>query len=57
MHGYLPDDPTMASTLIAAGPGLTRRGSLGRVDMRAIAPSLGRILGVRSPDWKVPPAF
>jgi predicted AlkP superfamily pyrophosphatase or phosphodiesterase len=57
MHGYLPDDPAMASTLIVASPSLARHGSLGRIDMRAIAPSLGRILGVRSAGWTVPPAF
>jgi predicted AlkP superfamily pyrophosphatase or phosphodiesterase len=57
MHGYLPDDPAMRSTLIVAGPSLARHGSLGLVDMRSIAPSLGRILGVRSPAWELLPSF
>jgi hypothetical protein len=57
MHGYLPDDPAMRSTLIVTGPALQRHGSLGLVDMRSIAPSLGRILGVRSPAWMIPPSF
>ncbi len=57
MHGYLPDLPEMRSTLIVAGPGLKRRGDLGFVDMRAIAPSLARILGVGLPTASVPAAF
>ncbi|WP_419825463.1 alkaline phosphatase family protein [Sphingomonas sp.] len=57
MHGYLPDEPAMRSTLIVAGPSLARKGALGIVDMRSIAPSLGRILGVRSPAWTIPPSF
>lgn len=47
MHGYLPDLPAMQSTLIVAGPSLAHKGDLGIVDMRAIAPSVARILGVR----------
>ena len=46
MHGYLPDEPAMRSTLIVMGPSLSRHGDLGVVDMRAIAPSVARILGV-----------
>jgi hypothetical protein len=57
MHGYLPDFPEMRSTLIVAGPGLQKRGDLGVVDMRAIAPSLARILGVRLQGAPLPPAF
>lgn len=57
MHGYLPGEPAMASTLIVAGPGLRRHGDLGRVDMRAIAPGLARILGVALPQAELPPAF
>jgi len=49
MHGYVPSLPEMHSTLIVSGPSLLRRGSLGTVDMRAIAPSIARILGVPLP--------
>jgi predicted AlkP superfamily pyrophosphatase or phosphodiesterase len=56
MHGYLPELPEMQSTLIVAGPHLARRGNLGVVDMRAIAPSLANILGV-SLNGEVPTAF
>jgi len=57
MHGYLPSDPAMRSSLFVEGPGLTRRGSLGLIDMRAIAPSIARILGVPLPGAEVPAVF
>lgn len=57
MHGYAPDEPAMRSTLIVAGPALGRRGTLGTVDMRAIAPSLAHRLGVTLPDAKAAPLF
>jgi predicted AlkP superfamily pyrophosphatase or phosphodiesterase len=46
MHGYLPAEQAMRSSLFVDGPGLSRHGDLGEVDMRAIAPSIARILGV-----------
>lgn len=57
MHGYLPDEPAMRSTLIVAGPSLRHRGDLGVVDMRAIAPSVARVLGAALPGAEVAPAF
>lgn len=57
MHGYLPDVPAMRSTLVVAGPALLRHGDLGIVDMRAIAPSIARILGVPLPSAQSAPAF
>lgn len=57
MHGYLPDLPAMQSTLIVAGPALKAHGDLDIVDMRAIAPSVARILGVALPDAHQPPVF
>ena len=56
MHGYVPSDPAMRSTLIVAGPGIRHTG-LGVVDMRAIAPSIARVLGVELPDAEVKPVF
>jgi predicted AlkP superfamily pyrophosphatase or phosphodiesterase len=46
MHGYLPSDPAMRSSLFVEGPGIARHGNLGQIDMRSIAPSVARILGV-----------
>jgi predicted AlkP superfamily pyrophosphatase or phosphodiesterase len=47
MHGYLPSDPAMRSSLFVEGPGIARHGNLGQIDMRSIAPSVARILGVK----------
>ncbi|MFS0774393.1 alkaline phosphatase family protein [Sphingomonas sp. 1P08PE] len=57
MHGYLPSDPAMRSTLIVAGPGIPAGRDLGVVDMRAIAPAIARRLGAALPDAEAPPAF
>lgn len=57
MHGYLPALPAMRSTLIASGPGVARGRRLGVVDMRAIAPSIARVLGVPLPDAEAKPVF
>jgi predicted AlkP superfamily pyrophosphatase or phosphodiesterase len=57
MHGYMPDLAAMRSTLIVAGPSLRRHGDLGQVDMRAIAPSVARVLGVKLPAATAAPAF
>lgn len=57
MHGYLPSDPAMRSTLIVAGPDVAHGRDLGVVDMRAIAPSIARILGVALPAAEAKPAF
>jgi predicted AlkP superfamily pyrophosphatase or phosphodiesterase len=48
-HGYFPQHPEMRSTFIVAGPGVTAHGSLGEVDMRDIAPTVAKVLGVSLP--------
>jgi predicted AlkP superfamily pyrophosphatase or phosphodiesterase len=57
MHGYVPTDPAMRSTLIVAGPGIAKGSRLGVVDMRAIAPSIAHVLGVPMPDAEAKPVF
>ncbi len=57
MHGYLPSEPAMRSSLFVEGPGLARHGDLGVIDMRAIAPSVARILGATLTGAEIPPAF
>ena len=52
MHGYFPDVAAMRSSLIINGGG--QRGDLGLVDMRAIAPTIAKILGVALPSAEVP---
>jgi predicted AlkP superfamily pyrophosphatase or phosphodiesterase len=57
MHGYFPDHPEMHATLIIDGPGLPIHGSLGEVDMRTIAPTEAKILGVAFPSAESPSLF
>jgi predicted AlkP superfamily pyrophosphatase or phosphodiesterase len=48
-HGYPPDDPEMRSSFFALGPAVARRGDLGVIDMRQIAPTVANLLGVALP--------
>ncbi len=54
MHGYFPDDPRMRATLLLMGPDIPSGRDLGDVDMRAIAPTMAAILGVRLASAEVP---
>jgi predicted AlkP superfamily pyrophosphatase or phosphodiesterase len=47
-HGWPPDDPAMAASLIAFGPGVPHV-ALGTVEMVDIAPTIARWLGVALP--------
>jgi predicted AlkP superfamily pyrophosphatase or phosphodiesterase len=47
-HGYFPDNPEMRATFIIDGTPL--KGSLGEIDMRRIAPTLAKAMGVPLPD-------
>lgn len=49
MHGYFPGPPQMAALFLLDGPGLPRRGALGEIDMRDIAPTLASLLGASLP--------
>jgi len=49
MHGYWPDHPEMNASFFVLGPGIPAGRSLGLIDMRAIAPTLAQILGLRLP--------
>jgi predicted AlkP superfamily pyrophosphatase or phosphodiesterase len=46
-HGYLPDVPEMLATFIVAGSRVPAGRSLGKIDMRDVAPTLAHLLGVR----------
>ena len=46
MHGYFPADPRMRSTFLVKGTGIAANRDLGLIDMRAIAPTLAKLLGV-----------
>jgi predicted AlkP superfamily pyrophosphatase or phosphodiesterase len=47
-HGYLPSLAQMNACFFLAGPGIPRR-ALGEIDMRSIAPTLARLLGLQIP--------
>ena len=47
MHGYFPADPRMRSTFLVMGAGVPQGHDLGVIDMRAIAPTLAALLGVK----------
>jgi len=49
MHGYFPTHPEMRATFMIDGPGIPKADALGEIDMRDIAPTLAKILGVALP--------
>lgn len=48
-HGYLPDVPEMRAAFFVVGPGVPAGRALGTIDMRDIAPTLARRLGLALP--------
>ncbi len=46
MHGYFPDAPEMRAAFLIAGKGVPKARSLGDIDMRDIAPTLAKVMGV-----------
>jgi predicted AlkP superfamily pyrophosphatase or phosphodiesterase len=48
-HGFSPSHPEMRASLFLAGPGIRGGVDLGDVDMRAIAPTIARLLGASLP--------
>lgn len=55
MHGYFPGPANLRSTLMLMGKGVAPAKDLGEVDMRAIAPTLARIMGATLTDAEQPP--
>lgn len=54
MHGYFPSSAAMRSTFMIMGPKIAKGHDFGEIDMRAIAPTLARILNVPLPNAAVP---
>ncbi len=54
MHGYFPSALTMRSTFMIMGPRIAKGRDFGEIDMRAIAPTLARILNVSLPSAAIP---
>lgn len=47
MHGYFPGDPDLEANFMLLGKGIPKGRQWGRIDMRAIAPTLADIMGFR----------
>jgi len=56
-HGFFPDHPEMRSTFFISGASVAKKGSLGEIDMRDIAPTLARLMGVPLPTATGKPLF
>lgn len=54
MHGYFPAAPEMRSTFMVMGKGVAKARNLGEIDMRAIAPTLAKVMGGALPDTEKP---
>jgi predicted AlkP superfamily pyrophosphatase or phosphodiesterase len=54
-HGWLPDEPDMYAAFLISGDSIAKGRDLGMIDMRQIAPTFARILGVTLPAAKQPP--
>lgn len=54
-HGFSPEFPEMRSSFFAMGTGIAHHRDLGQIDMRQIAPTVARILGVSIETAKAPP--
>jgi predicted AlkP superfamily pyrophosphatase or phosphodiesterase len=53
-HGYFPDKPFMRSSFMIMGKGIQKGRNLGEIDMRAIAPTLAKAMGLALADAEVP---
>lgn len=49
MHGYLPGPVPLDATFMVMGPHVAKGRDLGRIDMRAVAPTLAKIMGAALP--------
>jgi predicted AlkP superfamily pyrophosphatase or phosphodiesterase len=54
-HGFSPEYPEMRASFFAAGARIAHHRDLGLIDMRQIAPTVARILGVPMQTAKEPP--
>ena len=54
-HGYFPDKPFMRSSFMMMGKNIQKGRNLGEIDMRAIAPTLAKAMGLSLPDAELPP--
>jgi predicted AlkP superfamily pyrophosphatase or phosphodiesterase len=56
-HGYSPTHPEMRASFFIAGGGIKAGAALGDIDMRSIAPTLAKLMGVALPSADLKPLF
>jgi predicted AlkP superfamily pyrophosphatase or phosphodiesterase len=54
-HGFSPDEPEMRAAFFLSGDGIARHRDLGVIDMRQIAPTMAKLLGIAFPSAKADP--
>jgi predicted AlkP superfamily pyrophosphatase or phosphodiesterase len=54
-HGNAPTHPELLASFLIAGPGIAPGKNLGEIDMRAIAPTLARLMGLSLPTADLAP--
>lgn len=54
-HGYAPTHPELLASFFIAGQGISAGLNLGEIDMRSIAPTLAKLMGVSLPSADLPP--
>jgi predicted AlkP superfamily pyrophosphatase or phosphodiesterase len=54
-HGYAPTHPEMLASFFLSGDGIRSGIDLGEIDMRSIAPTLAKYLGLSLPSADLPP--
>lgn len=53
-HGYAPDHPEMNATFVLAGAGIREGHALDVIDMRSIAPTLAKVMGIEFSSAEAP---
>jgi len=53
-HGYSPTHPELKAFFLIAGPEIRKGANVGDIDMRSVAPTLAKVLGVSLPAAKLP---
>ena len=53
-HGYSPTHPELRAFFLIAGPEIRKGANVGDIDMRSIAPTLAKVLGVSLPAAALP---
>ncbi len=54
-HGFLPTHKDLLASFFIAGPGVAAARDLGEIDMRSVAPTLAKVMGVELPSADLPP--